>query len=221
MLDGLERKKSAQIRMIDVLPHIIAFLPTGAIVLLRLAGPFGREATLSPLRCGPAETSLSRRSPHATHPCTRPATATQRRDSGSPHGLRPMPHPCRNLRLNCRASRSHHARHFGIERAGRRERSDYHYEAIRNAGSRGHSGGSLCLSARWDGENRASISISVKYCLFVMRADNRGEGGILALMSLIGANSFAPGVKILTGMGLLGAALVYGDDNDQGPDDER
>jgi KUP system potassium uptake protein len=55
------------------------------------------------------------------------------------------------------------------------------------------------------------ITISVKYCLFVMRADNRGEGGILALMSLIGANSFAPGVKILTGMGLLGAALVYGD----------
>jgi K+ transporter len=30
------------------------------------------------------------------------------------------------------------------------------------------------------------ITISVKYCVFVMRADNRGEGGILALMSLIG-----------------------------------
>src|SRR5271170_7342805 len=29
------------------------------------------------------------------------------------------------------------------------------------------------------------VTISVKYCLFVMRADNRGEGGILALMSLI------------------------------------
>lgn len=55
------------------------------------------------------------------------------------------------------------------------------------------------------------ITISVKYCLFVMRADNRGEGGILALMSLIGANGFAPGFKILTGMGLLGAALIYGD----------
>ena len=34
------------------------------------------------------------------------------------------------------------------------------------------------------------ITISIKYCLFVMRADNRGEGGILALMSLIGANGF-------------------------------
>jgi KUP system potassium uptake protein len=55
------------------------------------------------------------------------------------------------------------------------------------------------------------ITISIKYCVFVLRADNRGEGGILALMSLIGANSFAPGVRLLTGMGLLGAALIYGD----------
>jgi KUP system potassium uptake protein len=55
------------------------------------------------------------------------------------------------------------------------------------------------------------ITISIKYCLFVMRADNRGEGGILALMSLIGANGFAPGFKTLTAMGLLGAALIYGD----------
>ena len=28
------------------------------------------------------------------------------------------------------------------------------------------------------------VTISIKYCLFVMRADNHGEGGILALMSL-------------------------------------
>jgi KUP system potassium uptake protein len=55
------------------------------------------------------------------------------------------------------------------------------------------------------------VTISIKYCLFVMRADNRGEGGILALMSLIGANGFTPGVRVLTGMGLLGAALIYGD----------
>jgi KUP system potassium uptake protein len=55
------------------------------------------------------------------------------------------------------------------------------------------------------------ITISIKYCLFVMRADNRGEGGILALMSLIGANGFTRGFKLLTGMGLLGAALIYGD----------
>src|ERR1700680_5338775 len=55
------------------------------------------------------------------------------------------------------------------------------------------------------------ITISIKYCLFVMRADNHGEGGILALMSLIGANGFKPGFKLLTGIGLLGAALIYGD----------
>jgi KUP system potassium uptake protein len=47
--------------------------------------------------------------------------------------------------------------------------------------------------------------------VFVMRADNRGEGGVLALMSLIGANGFGGGMKVLTGMGLLGAALIYGD----------
>lgn len=55
------------------------------------------------------------------------------------------------------------------------------------------------------------ITVSIKYCVFVMRADNHGEGGILALMSLIGANSFRGGAKLLTFMGLLGAALLYGD----------
>ena len=54
------------------------------------------------------------------------------------------------------------------------------------------------------------ITISVKYCLFVMRADNHGEGGILALLSLIGGR---PGrlTAALTAMGLFGAALIYGD----------
>ena len=55
------------------------------------------------------------------------------------------------------------------------------------------------------------LTVSLKYCVFVMRADNHGEGGILALMSLIGANSFRGGATLLTGMGLLGAALLYGD----------
>src|ERR1700730_9832972 len=55
------------------------------------------------------------------------------------------------------------------------------------------------------------VTISFKYCVFVLQADNRGEGGILALMSSIGANGFTPGLRILTGMGLLGAALIYGD----------
>jgi KUP system potassium uptake protein len=55
------------------------------------------------------------------------------------------------------------------------------------------------------------VTISIKYCLFVMRADNHGEGGILALMSLIGANGFTGRMRILAVMGLIGAALIYGD----------
>jgi KUP system potassium uptake protein len=54
------------------------------------------------------------------------------------------------------------------------------------------------------------ITISAKYCLFVMRADNHGEGGILALMSLTGANWSGCG-RLLVTMGLFGAALIYGD----------
>jgi KUP system potassium uptake protein len=54
------------------------------------------------------------------------------------------------------------------------------------------------------------ITISVKYCLFVMRADNHGEGGILALMSMTGA-SWSKGRRLLIVMGLFGAALIYGD----------
>ena len=58
---------------------------------------------------------------------------------------------------------------------------------------------------------RLIITVSIKYCVFVLRADNHGEGGILALMSLVGANTFRGGAKLLTIMGLLGAALLYGD----------
>jgi KUP system potassium uptake protein len=55
------------------------------------------------------------------------------------------------------------------------------------------------------------ITVSLKYCLFVMRADNRGEGGILALMSLVGANTLRGKTLLLTSMGLIGACLIYGD----------
>jgi KUP system potassium uptake protein len=54
------------------------------------------------------------------------------------------------------------------------------------------------------------ITISAKYCIFVMRADNHGEGGILALMSLTGASWSGRGLLLIT-MGLFGAALIYGD----------
>jgi KUP system potassium uptake protein len=54
------------------------------------------------------------------------------------------------------------------------------------------------------------ITVSVKYCVFVMRADNHGEGGILALMSMIGAG-WSGRKRIFVAMGLFGAALIYGD----------
>jgi len=54
------------------------------------------------------------------------------------------------------------------------------------------------------------VTISIKYCLFVMRADNHGEGGILALMSMTGADWHGRGGALIA-MGLFGAALIYGD----------
>jgi KUP system potassium uptake protein len=52
--------------------------------------------------------------------------------------------------------------------------------------------------------------ISVKYLVFVMRADNRGEGGILALMSLVRPRR-SKRRGLLVALGLFGAALLYGD----------
>jgi len=56
------------------------------------------------------------------------------------------------------------------------------------------------------------IIISVKYLLFVMRADNHGEGGILALLALLAPwQDPARKGRILLFIGLFGAALLYGD----------
>ncbi len=57
------------------------------------------------------------------------------------------------------------------------------------------------------------LVISIKYLLFVMRADNRGEGGILALMSLVPAKlrDASVGRWALLALGLFGSALLYGD----------
>jgi KUP system potassium uptake protein len=54
------------------------------------------------------------------------------------------------------------------------------------------------------------VTISVKYSLFVMRADNHGESGILALMAMTGAHWSGRG-RWLVIFGLFGAALIYGD----------
>lgn len=57
------------------------------------------------------------------------------------------------------------------------------------------------------------LIISVKYALLILRADNRGEGGIVALLALLSARNAAPGTwrAHLLVVGLIGAALLYGD----------
>lgn len=57
------------------------------------------------------------------------------------------------------------------------------------------------------------IVVSLKYVLFVMRADNRGEGGVLALMAL-SLRSVRAGSKwaaVLMMLGMFGACMFYGD----------
>jgi KUP system potassium uptake protein len=53
------------------------------------------------------------------------------------------------------------------------------------------------------------LVVSLKYMLFVLRADNRGEGGILALQALV--TSAGLGSPLVIGLGLFGAALFFGD----------
>ena len=56
------------------------------------------------------------------------------------------------------------------------------------------------------------LVISVKYIAIVMRADNQGEGGILALTALLPPRTATTnGLPPLVLMGLFGAALLYGD----------
>jgi KUP system potassium uptake protein len=58
------------------------------------------------------------------------------------------------------------------------------------------------------------LIISVKYVLFVMRADNDGEGGILALLSLVehhDGSAQRTKLSIVILLGVVGAALLYGD----------
>ena len=66
----------------------------------------------------------------------------------------------------------------------------------------------VCSLAFW----ALILIISVKYLMFVMRADNKGEGGILALTALVGRNS-STGKKtgLLVALGVFGTALLYGD----------
>ena len=57
------------------------------------------------------------------------------------------------------------------------------------------------------------LVISLKYSLLIMRADNRGEGGIMAMLALLKARHAKPGSSraYVLVIGLVGAALLYGD----------
>ncbi|HLP25277.1 MAG TPA: KUP/HAK/KT family potassium transporter, partial [Acidobacteriota bacterium] len=55
------------------------------------------------------------------------------------------------------------------------------------------------------------LVVIVKYLVFVTRADNRGEGGIFALLALGHGKRSRTGFTAMTFLILLGAALLYGD----------
>src|SRR5579885_1448171 len=58
-----------------------------------------------------------------------------------------------------------------------------------------------------------TVVVAIKYLTFILRADNRGEGGILALLALVPSkrrvDRAGPGLLVL--LVLFGAALLYGD----------
>jgi KUP system potassium uptake protein len=55
------------------------------------------------------------------------------------------------------------------------------------------------------------IVISIKYLLLVMRLDNKGEGGILALGSLLPKVAKGRSTLVFLGLAIFGTALLYGD----------
>ncbi|HCZ16911.1 MAG TPA: potassium transporter Kup [Candidatus Accumulibacter sp.] len=58
-----------------------------------------------------------------------------------------------------------------------------------------------------------TITVSLKYVLFITRADNKGEGGIMALtaLALRTANASPRVLWMMSALGIFGAALFYGD----------
>jgi len=58
------------------------------------------------------------------------------------------------------------------------------------------------------------LVVTLKYVSIILRADNRGEGGVFALVALISRyfrNTKKSNRSIIIGLGVLGAALLYGD----------
>lgn len=57
------------------------------------------------------------------------------------------------------------------------------------------------------------LVVTTKYIVFILRADNLGEGGVIALTALVGSRkgSRQRGLRFALAIGLFGAALLYGD----------
>jgi len=59
-----------------------------------------------------------------------------------------------------------------------------------------------------------TIVVSIKYITFILRADNRGEGGIFALLGLLSTSGRTVSAKLKAALmfaGIIGAGLLYGD----------
>ena len=58
------------------------------------------------------------------------------------------------------------------------------------------------------------LVVTVKYHVVIIRADNKGEGGVLALMALVNGSRLARGLtprRLMIVLGIFGAALLYAD----------
>jgi KUP system potassium uptake protein len=58
------------------------------------------------------------------------------------------------------------------------------------------------------------IVVTIKYHIVIIRADNKGEGGVLALMALVNGTRLSRGLRprhIMIVLGIFGAALLYAD----------
>ncbi len=58
------------------------------------------------------------------------------------------------------------------------------------------------------------LVVTIKYHIVIIRADNKGEGGVVALMALVQGSRVARGLsprKIMVVLGIFGAALIYAD----------
>src|SRR5262245_36707309 len=58
------------------------------------------------------------------------------------------------------------------------------------------------------------LIVTIKYHVVIIRADNKGEGGVLALMALVNGSRLARGLtprRLMIVLGIFGAALLYAD----------